>query len=156
MKLPERLGFKLYFLFFTWVCLGELVALILPEAENYIYYHTLQALLPTTVMFYHYALLRVLVDLICLVPLLAYAFKWKPMAGWFWRPLFLTRIATDLIGHNYELQTFKSAFYGDRGVFIATLIVYGLFLVPSYYAHYAYAFPKTKKDDPSRSVLASG
>jgi hypothetical protein len=156
MKLPERLGFKLYFFFFVWVCIGDLAILFLPETETYIYYHTMQVLLPTSVMFYNYALLRALVNLICLGALLAYAFKWKQTAGWFWRPLFLARIATDLFGHNYELQSCKSAFYGDRGVFVATLIFYALLVIPSYYAHYAYAFPKTKKDSPSRTVLAAG
>jgi len=156
MKLPERLGFKLYFFFFTWICIGDLAVLFLPETETYIYYHTMQALLPTSVMFYNYALLRVLVNLICLGALLSYAFNIKHTAGWFWRPLFLARIATDLFGHNYELQSFKSAFYGEWGVFVATLILYALLLIPSYYAHYAYAFRKTQKDPPSGTVFAAG
>jgi|GEM_PF-2310183 len=156
MKLPERLGFRIYFFFIAWVSIGDFAVLLLPETESYMYYHTMQTLLPSAIMFYDYALLRSFVNLICLIALLAYAFNGKQTAGWFWRPLFLARIATDFIGHNYELQFFKSSFHGDRLAFTATLVFYGLLLIPFYFAHYVYAFRKAKKDAPSSIVLAAG
>jgi hypothetical protein len=130
--------------------------LLMPDTESYIYYHTMQLLLPTSVMFYNYAILRALVNLLCLGTLFTYAFNIKQFASWFWRPLFMARIATDFFGHNYELQTLKSAFYGEKGVLIATLVFYGLLIFPSYYAHYVYAFRKTKEDPPPDIVRASG
>jgi hypothetical protein len=155
MKWPQRLAYKLYFFFFLWICLGDLLVLVFPETEAYIYYHTMQTLLPASVMFLHYALLRASVDILCLGVLFAYAFNLKPAAGWFWRPLFLARIATALTGHNYELQSLKSAFYGEKGLLLATLIIYGLLVLPSYYAHYLYAFGRAKEKAPASPVQAA-
>lgn len=155
MRLPQRLTYRIYFFFIAWIVLTDLFVLITPDSEGYVYYHTMEALLPPAVMFYRYALLSAVVNIICLGALFAYAFNWKPAGGWFWRPLFLTRIATDVLGHNFELQALKSAFHAERGLLVTTLVVYAFLLIPSYYAHYCHAFRKTEKNSPSGAVLAS-
>ncbi len=145
MKLPDNIFYKIYFFFFAWICLGDLSSLLAPSTDAYIYYHTMKALLPPSVSSYHYALLRAIVNLIALGTLFAVAFNKRQYATWFWRPLFMARIAGDVLGHNYEMQFLKASATSGLKPVLILLTISTLFVLPSYYAHFAYAFRTNKK-----------
>lgn len=145
MKLPEKLFEKAYFILFTWLCLGELAALITPNSEVYIYYHALKAFYPPAGAFYHLALIRAVLTLICLAPLFNYAFNQKKDWAWFFKPLLFVRVIADLTGHNYEWQFIKTLYHTAMFTPLAALAVWGGISFLSYKAHFLCAFKTSSR-----------
>ena len=57
-----------------------------------------------------------------------------------WRWLFFMRIFTDLSGHSYEWKFIQSYFAQDPSMGLTVLGAFILPKIPSYIAHYQYAF----------------
>ncbi len=143
MKFPKRIGYKVYFFIFSWLCLDGLVSLFTPEADVYTYYHTLTTLYPRASIMYILAITKSIINMICLVPLFSFAFKKDLHWGKFLRSLFFLRIAADLTGQNYEWQSIKSLSHAESLLpFLAVGIWVGISYL-SYKAHYICAFEKT-------------
>ncbi|MBF0387703.1 MAG: hypothetical protein HQL20_07590 [Candidatus Omnitrophica bacterium] len=140
MRLPERLFEKAYFFLFTWLCLGELSALLLPQSEPYIYYRTLWAFHPPAGIFYILAIARGIVTMICLIALYNYAFNVPRRWDRFFKPLLFLRVVLDVTGHNYEMQFLKTLSHFSLLMPLAALSVWIGITFLSYKAHFLSAF----------------
>ncbi|MBF0594889.1 MAG: hypothetical protein HQL22_07965 [Candidatus Omnitrophica bacterium] len=148
MKLPDKLGYKIYFLIFSWLALGELTSLLAPKSDAFIYYNTLRTFYPPAALHYYIAILRATITLAALIPLFNVAFNRKMNWGWFFKPLLIVRVVADVTGHNYEWQFIRSLAHGG---FLLPLAAVGVWIgvnYLSYKTHYICAFnlqPETKK-----------
>ena len=140
MKLPANLGLKIYLIIFGIFCFSDLMALSLPEGGTYIYYNTLLTFYHPAGIWYVFAILNALLSCLCLFALFRRAFSltpvWKELFQW----LFFARIATAILGHNYEFLALKSAFIGTPVIGYISIGVWFLFTYPSFKEHYCYAF----------------
>ena len=140
MKFPDKIFEKGYFFLFAWISLGELSALLTARSEPFTYYHTLQAFYPPAGIFYHLAVIRSLLTIICLAPLFNYAFNRERNWAWFFKPLLYVRIFADLAGHNYEWQFLKTLFHTTPLMPLAALSVWVGMTFLSYKAHFLCAY----------------
>jgi len=143
MKLPQNLTYKIYFLLFGWLCLGEFATLITPQADAFIYYNTLKILYPSASIFYILAIFRAVINLICLFPLFTYAFNKNIRWPWLLKLLLILRIIADISGHNYEWLFLKSLFYSSSVILpFASIGLYIAIYFLSYKAHFICATKK--------------
>lgn len=140
MRLPQRIFEKSYFFLFAWLCFGELLALLTPGQEAFIYYHSLMAFIPSAGLFYDLALGRALINLVCLLPLFLYSFSVKRDWTWFFRPLLIVRVVADIAGHNYEWQFLKALYHTGTYLPLAAFSVWVGLTFLSYKAHFICAF----------------
>lgn len=140
MKILNKLGYKTYFLIFGWLCFGELGILLNSSSDVFIYYRVLQSFYPPSAILYVLALLRAIVNIICLIPLYGFAFS-KPIP-WI-KPLkilLFVRVLLDLVGHNYEWLSVKSLFYIKPFLPVCALAVWVGINFVSYKAHCSILF----------------
>jgi hypothetical protein len=89
-------------------------------------------------------ILSVLMNVLTPIVVFLYAFNIR-RALKFWKIFFFVRIALDLLGHQYELQFIKSAYYQNPSYFLAYIGFLTIPMLPSYIAHYLYAFKNKKR-----------
>lgn len=142
MRWPKKLGIKLYCFFFIWIALGGIASLLLPETEAFTYYHTMIAFHKPHAIHHTLAILDAWMTIIAIIPLCLYAFNAPRWGAWFFQPLFFTRIIADIVGRNYEWQFLKSTFHSYPAAAALSLGLMVLVLLPSYQAHFAYAFKR--------------
>ena len=126
----------------AWLSLGQVLSLMAPDQDIYIYYHVIKTFFPIAAIHYYLALISSLLTLLALYPLFAYAFHGKQRALWLFGPLFFIRFFADILGHNYEFLFLKSHFTNEltHGLIFLTFAI--LLILPSYYAHYKYISQK--------------
>nr|CAX68913.1 hypothetical protein JG1_0270 [uncultured bacterium] len=83
-------------------------------------------------------------SLLALVPLFMFAFEKRSYFIKFFQWLFVLRLCLEWSGHNFEFQFMKSILITDPSVGWTTFATSILYVVPSYFAHYKYAFPKVR------------
>jgi hypothetical protein len=142
MKFPRKLIWKIYLLIFSTIMTANFLWLFYPEAEPYIFYHVLIAWTKFYNVHYSLAILKAIIALVCLIPLCCFAFDRTSRIPRFWQWMLVVRVATEIFGSFYEYVFIKASFHMVLGYGLTTLGVYLLPLLPSYIAHYLYAFPK--------------
>lgn len=140
MKLPNNLGLKAYIILYTIFALGTFTALTAPDGSTCVYYQTLLILHPPAFVWYVLALLDASLGCLAVIPMTLRAFGKPRILGDFFQMLFVLRLLSTFLGHNYEYMVLKSAFIGTPAVGWITLGVWGLFAFPSFKEHYVYAF----------------
>jgi hypothetical protein len=93
--------------------------------------------------FFALNILSLFLDLLAPLIVFLYALNIKSSVR-FWQVLFFVRIFFDLTGHHYDLQLIRSGFYQNTTYGLVCLGIVFLPFLPSYLAHYLYAFKKTQ------------
>ena len=145
MKKPLKLIWKIYFLIFSTIMVANFVWLLYPEADPYIFYHVLLTWSPRYALHYYFAVLKCVVALICLLPLFGFAFNRDSRRPHFWQWMFVIRLITEVYGNFYEYMFIKSSYHMVLGYGLTTTGVFILPLIPSFAAHYLYAFTTDKR-----------
>lgn len=149
MSKGRKIIWKFYAFMFSMIALANLVWLLHPDSEPYIFYKILRVwdlILPTPAFTFHYsaAILKSLVTIVCLYPLFAFSFDQNEKNPVFWQWMLVVRVIFECIGNYYEFVYIKSAYYMVLGYGLSVTGAFLLPLIPSYAAHYLYAFPKLK------------
>jgi hypothetical protein len=144
MKMPRKLIWKIYFFIFSTITLANLVWVFSPEAEPYIFYHILIAWTKFYLAHYYLAALKCAIALLCLIPLFGYAFDRTTRIPRFWQWILVIRVLSEFVGNFYEFMFVKSSFHMVLGYGLTTTGLFILPLIPSYAAHYLYAFNKSR------------
>ena len=144
MKKPRKIIWKLYAFIFSLMAFANLTWLLYPGSEPFVFYHILTAW--TNFYFIHYglAIFKSCVAIICLVPLFGFSFNHESSHRRFWSWMLLIRIASDLVGNFYEFIFIKASYHMVLGYGLSVTGALLLPLIPSYIAHYLYAFPQNK------------
>ena len=144
MRLTNNLGLKIYTVIFAAYAGSSLISLEHPEGTTGMYYKTLATLHHPSMFWYIMALVNAVFTCAAVIPLFDRSFNRPGNAIKFFQYLFFIRLATALLGHNYELVTIKSAFLSAPLVGIASLGIWLLFMFPSFKEHAVYAFSTQK------------
>lgn len=90
--------------------------------------------------------LNILINILTPLVVFFYAFNIRRSIK-FWQIFFFIRIILELLGHQYDLQALKSAYYQHSTYFLAYIGFLTIPLLPSYIAHYLYAFKKHRSSN---------
>lgn len=147
----KKIIWKFYAFMFSMIALANLVWLLHPESEPYIFYKILLTwgkTIPTPHFNLHYyaAIVKSIITTFCLYPLFAFAFNQKVKHSLFWQWMLIARVVMECLGNYYELVYIKSAYNMVLGYGLSVTGAFLLPLLPSYAAHFIYAFPKTSLD----------
>lgn len=142
MKKPLKVIWKIYAFIFSVIALANLAWLLSPESDPFIFYHVLIAWTKFYYVHYYLAILKSCVAIACLIPLFAFAFNQETKSARFWQWMLLIRLAADLVGNFYEFIFIKSSYHMVLGYGLCVTGIFVLPLIPSYIAHYLYAFSK--------------
>ncbi|MBF0490114.1 MAG: hypothetical protein HQL15_05775 [Candidatus Omnitrophica bacterium] len=134
----------IYGFFITTMAMGALLDLFSSESVLKMYYTILIGFNKFYVILLILNIISILVGLTAPLVVFLYAFDIKSSLK-FWKTLFWIRIAIDLVGHHYDLLTIKSSFFQSLPYALACMGVFFIPLIPSYLAHYFYAFRKPSK-----------
>jgi len=89
-------------------------------------------------------ILSILINVLAVLVVFLYAFDIKSSIK-FWRVTFFIRIGLDLIGNFYDSQFIKAAFFQSIPYGLTCIGAFLFPILPSYVAHYIYAFMKPIK-----------
>lgn len=134
---------------YTMIACANLVWLLHPESEPYVFYRILITWSNYFYLHYGLALLRSVITIICLAPLFAFAFNRPAKHLVFWQWMLVIRVIFECMGNYYEFVFVKSAYHMLLGYGLSVTGAFLLPLLPSYCAHYFYAFPLA--NDPQRN-----
>lgn len=125
---------------YAWVTVIYCKDLFTPTTEIYTFYELLISFTPKYIMHYILNIASAIINVICLIPFFLIAFNrtWSP--AWIWKWMLVLRLVGDLSGRFFEWQFFKSTFYSGSTTFIWVIMTFILFNLPSYLAHFQYAF----------------
>ena len=140
MRLPNNLGLKIYLIIYTIFSLTGLQALSHPKAAVFTYYNILITFDPSAGIWYVFSVLDSLIGCLIIIPLFRRAFSMVNLWTRLFRWVFYARIATTILGHNYEYLAIRSSFYNAPMLGYITLGVWVLFLYPSFRELHTYAF----------------
>lgn len=146
MKKGRKIIWKFYSLIFAMIASANLIWLIYPESEPYVFYHILMTWTNFFIPHYYFAVLKSCITIFCLYPLFAFAFNREPKNQTFWQWLLVFRIALECTGNYYEFVFIKSAYHMILGYGLSVTGAVLLPLIPSYAAHYLYAFCRYEQD----------
>ncbi len=142
MKKSRQVIWKLYTFIFSVMALANLTWLLYPESEPFVFYHVLIVWTKFYLMHYYLAIFKSCMAIVCLIPLFAFAFNQEPKSARFWQWMLLIRLASELVGNFYEFIFIKSSYHMVLGYGLSVTGALILPLIPSYVAHYLYAFKK--------------
>ena len=139
----KNLSRQIYYSLFGIFAISNFITTIDPKSFVYIFYHLLIVFDPIYALSYVYAILRTILTASSLIPLYSYLFKSIDiLSPLFWRYMLYLRIILELQGHAYEQVFFKSMSHENPLFVISFGILLALLLLPSYIAHFHYAFRK--------------
>ena len=131
----------IYGCFLTLLVVESLSDLVYPDSPLRTYYTVLLAFNKNYIISFGLNILNIIINISAPLAVLFYAFNVKSSTR-FWSVLFFIRILFDLIGHHYDLQFIKAAYFQSFPYFLACIGAFTLPVIPSYIAHYLYAFRK--------------
>ncbi len=112
------------------------------------YYTILVAFDKRYLLFLAFNIIANLLNVLAPLVVFCYAFDIRSSLK-FWRICFFVRMIFDLVGHHYDVQFIKSAFVQSYAYGFASIGVVLVPLLPSYLAHYFYAFRRRMDQSPS-------
>ncbi len=147
----KKIIWKFYAFMFSTIALANLVWLLHPESEPYIFYKILMTwgntiATPHFTLQYYAAVVKSLITIVCLYPLFAFAFDQNTKHLLFWQWMLVVRVIMECLGNYYELVYIKSAYHMVLGYGLSVTGAFVLPLLPSYAAHFIYAFPKSNSN----------
>ena len=135
---------KLYSVFFAVMTVSGLRDIFLKDSPFVLYYTILIAFHKSYIVFLILNIASLMINVLVNVVVWCYAYQVSGSVK-FWRVFFFVRIFFDLLGHHYDWQYIKSAFVQSFPYGLAAVGVFILPLVPSYLAHYFYAFNRGQR-----------
>jgi len=144
MKKRTHWAWKVYFSLFSIGTLLNLIILLSGESSASQYYQILAAFKHSYLLYYYLNVINVIIDILSLVPFFLFVFHIRLFRPIVWQILFQARILFFLAGHRYEWQTIRSFAYTDLLSTILAIILFVLFVFPSYIACFKYAFDQKK------------
>lgn len=142
MKKRNKIIWKFYTLIFCVVASANLIWLLYPESEPYIFYHILMTWTHFFIPHYFLAILKSCITIVCLYPLIAYAFNKESKNLHFWQWMLVFRILLETVGNYYEFVFVKSSYHMILGYGLSVTGAVLLPVLPAYIAHYLYAFAR--------------
>jgi hypothetical protein len=109
-----------------------------------IYYHILIAFSTSYILFYCLNALSVILNCLAVLPIYGYIFNLSVLSKKFWKWFFIFRLGMELTGRYYEYQIIRSITFDDTALLTQIIIWIVLFLFPSYFATFNYAY-RTKE-----------
>ena len=125
---------------FTFITVINLIWLMYPESEPYIFYQILMTWSNFFQIHYALAILKSIVAIACLYPLYAFSFNKRTSHESFWQWLLISRFFLEIFGNYYEYVFVKASYHMVLGYGLSITGAVILPLVPSYIAHYLYCF----------------
>ena len=144
MKKGHRIIWKFYSLTFCVIASANLIWLIYPESEPYIFYHILMTWTIFFIPHYYLAILKSCMTLICLYTLFSFSFYRESKNQRFWQWMLVIRLFLESVGNYYEFVFVKSSYHMILGYGLSVTGAVLLPILPSYIAHYLYAFSRKK------------
>lgn len=135
-------AWKLYGIFLSTVILNSLKDIFIKDSSFRVFYTILIAFDKRYILFLALNIIDLLINIFAAIVVFYYIFNVKRSLK-LWKALFLLRIGFDLIGHFYDIQFIKAAFFQNLTYGLACIGVLALPMLPSYLAHYKYAFKKS-------------
>ena len=142
----KRPGFIWKFYAFYWASLILRAALNIFSTESPLsfFYQVMGAFHWSFSLIYAMNVVSSVLNLISLIPLFAFTFHKKILTPEIWKFIFVLRVAFDLCGNYYEFVSIKSFFASDQWLGFQILAGTLFTMIPSYAAHFQYAFQQGK------------
>ena len=144
MEQQTKWPWKVYFFIAIIPGIKNIVALFIQDTELDQYYRILIAFKESYRIWYYLNIAAFAVEALSLLPLIFFVFHRKFLPALIWQILFITRVALLFTGHSYEVKHVQSFFHMDIRVAVAAVLIIFLFTLPSYLAHFYYAFRQDK------------
>jgi hypothetical protein len=146
MRKKTKWPWKLYFLFFLYAGITQIVNFFDPGSAIDQYYQVLIAFKKNYALWYGFHFAAIIVEIVSIIPLFLFVFKKNFLSPALWRSLLIARILLIFLGHHYEIRMLTSYFYASSTLALASIVGLVVVLLPSYVAHIACAFPKENKE----------
>ncbi len=153
MRFPDKSLYKVYSMIFAWFCLGDLASMILHDSETLLFYKTLTAFDQAGAMTYAFALFRAVINVICLIPLIHYAFNATSNLSRIFQLLLGLRVITEVMGHCYDWLFLRSLWHAAPLEAWILILFYTAFFFPSYRAHFIQAFIRPRTPGSSQGTF---
>lgn len=134
----------IYLLIYTFFSFSELSSMLPPEGFLYNYFTILVAFNFFTFPLAFFHAFRILTDILCIIPITLFIFRFEPKHTRLWRWAFIIKCASELTGHSGDIVFMKAVFRSDLYSFCLYLAFYILLMLPSYSVLFRFAFPKIK------------
>lgn len=137
-----KLFWKSYGILFFFVSLGQALYFFSLESNIRLYYDTLTAFDNSYKLHLFFNMMSTILTLIASIIVICYSFNFFKAIRTVQYILYL-RLIADILGHHYEWKFIESAFAQGNYPGFLTLAALILPLIPSYIAHWRYAFNKS-------------
>jgi len=144
MRTKTRWPWKVYFFISAYIGIINFVELLAGDSQMDQYYKILIVFKRSYLVWYGFNMASIAAEVLCLVPLFLFVFHKRFLSPIVWQSLFWVRIILFLAGHSYEAKMIKSYFYANSTVATGSIIFLLLLILPSYIAHFKYAFRQKK------------
>ncbi len=153
MKLKLDWVWDIYFLiYFLIICIST-IYFFLPESIFYLYYQILIAFDLYFLIIYCLSALSIIFDGLCLLPVYLFVYKIQFLSKDFWRWILILRVAFNLTSRSYEFHFIRSLLYQDKYYAFLLVALIVIISIPSYIAHYLYAFRDKTVFDSKRNLI---
>ncbi len=137
----QKWPWKIYSIFLTIIIFASLKDVASQDSAFRMYYTMLIAFHKGYYIWLILNIISLTLNLLAPLVVFCYAFNVKSSLK-FWQVFFFIRLCFDLIGHHYGAQFIKAAFFQSFLYGLACMGVFIIPILPSYIAHYLYAFKK--------------
>ncbi|MBI3601738.1 MAG: hypothetical protein HY209_02430 [Candidatus Omnitrophica bacterium] len=137
----QKWPWKIYGIFLTVLIVASLTDMASKDSALRMYYTMLIAFHRGYGVLLVLNIISLIINLLAPLVVFCYAFNVKSSLK-FWQVFFFIRLFFDFIGHYYDSQCIKAAFFQSFLYGVACIGVFIIPILPSYIAHYLYAFKK--------------
>ena len=153
MKLKLGWVWDIYFLIYFLIISFSTIYYFLPQSTFYLYFQILIAFDIYFLISYCLSALSIIFDYLSLVPLFLFVCNIQFLNKYFWRWMFILRLAFNLTARSYEFHFIKSLLYQDKYYAFLLVALIVIISIPSYMAHYLYAFRDKTVFDSKRNLI---
>lgn len=144
MKKNISLSWRIYFIVFSTISIGNLLVILNVHSPIYTYYHTLLAFNENYIFTYFFNIISCGLNVLSLLALFAYIYKRRIFNILFWKIFLVLRIIFEASGHLYETRFLQSLWYTDTLMAVITIFLSLVVVLPSYLACFRYAFKQNR------------
>ena len=138
-RFMKKWVWQIYSFFITSIVFSSLPNLINKTSSLRMYYTILLPFDIRYTLFFYFNIISLLINLLIPLIVVFYALNIRSSVK-FWQIFFFVRIFFDLVGHQYDNQIILSAFSQNFSYGLANLSIFLIPFIPSYIAHFLYAF----------------
>ena len=149
MFLRKNFFWELYAVLYAGFVFRKSLLLFHPESSIYLYYYILRHFDKLFSISYTLAIIQLILDVVHLIPLVAFIYRVPLFFPRFWQYLLILRIILDLSGNSYDWNQLISFYKMDFKTGIYATLAWLIPFFPSYIASFFYAFRWKKLFSPS-------